>query len=207
MAIVIVQSSCQKDTFILNEELSQPLFSTAAISCGQLKTYSPGGWGSQPSGNNPGSYLHANFEGAFDVVTIGCYEGYSLSLTSAQSITNLLPAGGTPSQLKETAIDPFKIRNSLVSHLVSLTLSVGLDYYDANFAEAEVNLGDMIINSGSFQGSSVKDFINTANMVIGGCNSNYSIQDVMQTAVQINDNFLHGTTDNGFLRCPETTPR
>ena len=211
MTVVIVQTSCQKDSFVLNdgvkEELNQPLLSTTAGSCGQLKTHSPGGWGADPSGDNPGSYLHANFANSFNVVTIGCYEGFSVTLTSAQSITDLLPAGGIPAALNETSIDPVYISNSLVSHLVSLTLSVGVDYYDPNFADAQMNLGDMIINSGPFQGSSVKDFLFTANQVIGGCNSFYSIQDVMQTSAQINRNYLNGVTDNGFLKCPETTPR
>lgn len=30
--------------------------------CGQLRTQTQGGWGAEPHGQNPGTFLHANFE-------------------------------------------------------------------------------------------------------------------------------------------------
>src|SRR4030095_10616905 len=44
-----------------------------SVDCGELRTVTPGGWGSKPHGNNPGKYLHDNFAAAFpNGVTIGC---------------------------------------------------------------------------------------------------------------------------------------
>jgi len=206
-AIVFLQTSCSKEVIQSDDELIQISYTQTTGNCGQFKTHSPGGWGAVPQGNNPGTYLVANFANVFNPVTIGCSEGFSISLTSAESITVLLPTGGTPSVLSESSIDPTEMKNTLVGHLVSLTLSVGFDFYDATFAEAAMNLGDMIIATGTFQGVSVNDFLKIANEVIGGCNTMYSIEDIHVTTAQINRNYLNGTIDNGVLKCPETTPR
>ena len=41
--------------------------------CGQLHTQTPGGWGAEPNGNNPGTYLHANFAATFPrICTVSC---------------------------------------------------------------------------------------------------------------------------------------
>src|SRR5688572_32802239 len=86
--------SCQKD--IQKEQGPAEIqgVSAPAANCGSLRTQTPGGWGSTPRGNNPGSYLHANFDDAFPGgLTIGCENGGSITVTSAQAITNLLPTG------------------------------------------------------------------------------------------------------------------
>ncbi len=91
-----------------------------------------GGWGSNPAGNNPGAYLHANFNAAFgDSLTVGCVgSNFYIKLTSAQAVTNLLPVGGKPSAIKANANDPASLNNVLVGQLVALKLSVGFDIYD-----------------------------------------------------------------------------
>jgi hypothetical protein len=120
-------------------------------SCGQLRTQTPGGWGAEPNGNNPGTYLHNNFNAAFGSLTIGCYpNNYYIKLTSAQAITNLLPTGGTAAKLTSNMTDPASIKNVLVGHLVAVTLAVGFDNYDPNFGQAGASLGSMKISQGAF---------------------------------------------------------
>ncbi|HEX6427160.1 MAG TPA: hypothetical protein VF008_05720 [Niastella sp.] len=176
-----------------------------ASACGQLRTQTQGGWGSTPSGNNPGTYLHANFQAAFSGgLTVGCYPyEYFVRLTSAQAVTDLLPTGGKASTLTGSAVNPASIKNVLVGQLVALKLSVTFDAYDANFGESSVALGDMIIGSGTFKGKTVADFLDIADQVLGGCNSQYTPTQVNETASSINENFVDGTTNKGFLTCPE----
>jgi hypothetical protein len=207
--------ACQKDLSGGKSESSLEISSSTsatnarvASSCGQLRTFTQGGWGASPAGNNPGTYLHANFSGAFGSgLTIGCApSSYYLKLTSAQAVTNLLPTGGKASALTANAADPASIKNVLVGQLVALKLSLGFDEYDANFGESAVPLGEMIIGSGAFKGYGVYDFLNIAEEVLGGCNKQFTPEQVNETASAINENFDNGNTNKGYLICPETRP-
>jgi len=217
---VFLLSSCQKNVvdsedvvikpYALQEQASEIILEEEESAvCGQLRTQSPGGWGTTPEGFNPATYLAANFSNAFPWgIMIGCRDGKTLTLTSAEAVQKFLPAGGKPAMLTDYLIDPVDIKNSLAGHLVSLTLSVGLDYADPNFGEAQVSLGDMIISSGAFEGVSVNQFLQYANDAVGGCwSNNYTIGDLISTASNINNNYLDGTVDMGFLKCPDTGPR
>jgi hypothetical protein len=172
--------------------------------CGQLRTQTPGGWGAEPNGHNPGTYLHANFDGAFTDLKVGCVGGFMITLTNAQAITDLLPTGGQAAVLTASATDPASIDNVLVGHLVALTLSTRFDVVDPNFGAAGIHLGDMVIGSGPFAGKTVSQFLVIANNVLGGCSNAYTAKAVNQTASLINENYVDGTTNNGFLNCPNT---
>jgi hypothetical protein len=171
--------------------------------CGQLRTQTPGGWGAPPRGNNPASYLYANFSNAFpNGVVIGCVPNYNIKLTTATAVTNFLPSGGKAVKLTSNYTNPDGFKNVLAGHLVALTLSVGFDAYDANFASAGITLGAMQIKSGAFAGWTVSEFLAEANKVLGGCSSNFTIEQVLETATAINENYVDGKRDNGFLVCP-----
>lgn len=175
------------------------------LNCGQLRTQTPGGWGAKPAGNNPGTYLHANFAQAFpNGLTIGYAPMHTVTFTSAQAITNYLPGGGTPAKLTMDHTNPATtdLKNSLVSHMLALTLSVVFDDKYANFAPSGVVLGDMIIESGAFAGWTVRAFWAEANIVLGGGTSMYTVQQVHSTASAINENYVDGSRDNGYLDCP-----
>jgi len=174
-------------------------------SCGMLRTQTQGGWGASPAGNNPGTYLHAHFNAAFsDGLTLGCYpNNYYIRLTSAQAVTNLLPAGGKASVLNANATNPSSLKNVLVGQLVALKLSVSFDAADASFGQSSVALGNMIIGSGTFQGYTVAQFLAVAEEVLGGCSKAFTPQQLNETATQINQNFDDGTINSGFLLCPE----
>jgi hypothetical protein len=171
--------------------------------CGQLHTQTPGGWGAEPHGNNPGTYLHNNFAAAFPGgLRVGCEGNYHIDLTNAQAITNLLPTGGKAAILTKNETDPAAIKNVLVGHLVALTLSTGFDVYDDNFGQAGITLGQMEIGSGTFAGWTVNEFLAEAHKVLGGCSTSYTPTQVLETASAINENYVDGTMDGGFLDCP-----
>ena len=179
--------------------------------CGQLRTQTPGGWGAPPNGNNPGMYLHANFGAAFpNGLAIGCYPGdFYVRFTSAQAITDYMPAGGEPSVLAQSFTNPAteNLKNTLVDHVIAATLSTGFDVYDPNFGQAGINLGQMVIKSGTFQGWTVNQVLAEANKVLGGCGGSYSAKELNDALGKVNENYVDGKGDKGFLVCPVPTER
>ncbi|MBO9204493.1 MULTISPECIES: hypothetical protein [Niastella] len=204
--------SCQKDMSAKNAKADlNSTISTSAVSnaspCGQLRTQTQGGWGASPAGNNPGTYLHANFQAAFgEYITVGCSDKYFVKLTSAQAVTNLLPTGGPGAVLTASYTDPASLKNVLVGQLVALKLSVGFDHADPGFGQSSVALGNMIIASGPFKGNTVADFLAIGEEVLSGCSKDFTPQQIVETATSINENFDNGTVDKGFLICPNDTP-
>ncbi len=183
----------------------QCVITEPSINCTGFRTQTQGGWGAICNGNNSSCYLNANFSGAFpNGITIGCSSGNQLLLTNSWAVTSFLPSGSIPTALPSgTLVDPGQAyQNVLAGQLVALTINIGLDVYDPNFAPPTTLLGSLIIGSGPFAGWTVNAFLAEANNVIGGCSSNYSFADVNVTATAINENFDNGTTDDGFLVCP-----
>jgi hypothetical protein len=168
-----------------------------------FRTQTQGGWGSSPNGNNPGAYLQANFAAAFpNGLEIGC-NNRKLRLTSAEAVRNYLPAGGPAGKLPAgTLVNPTKYKNVLAAQLVTATLSVGLDARDPIFGIANMTLGAAIIQQGPFAGLTVQQLLDAANAFIGDCGGNgHSASAYNEALSAINENYVDGTTDNGFLGC------
>jgi hypothetical protein len=173
--------------------------------CGQFRTQSQGGWGVNPVGENPGTYLRDHFAAVYPAgLSVGCSGGYSVYYSTASAITEFLPAGGTAMALTFNVTNPAakSIKNVLIGQVTALALNVGFDYADPNFGPAEENLANLVISSGQFAGMSVSQFLDIANGVLGGCNTSYTADAINQTASSINANFVDGTIDAGFLTCP-----
>lgn len=170
--------------------------------CGQFRTQTQGGWGSNAAGNNPGAYRDLHFEEAFpNGLSIGC--NFILTLTSSEAVQEFLPSGGTASKLTEDLVDPIDYSNVLAGQLVALRLSVSFDELDSNFSESDVNLGNMIVSTGEFQGWTVYEIIEEANNFIGACSNNYTASQLNEVLSSINENYVDGTMNGGFLDCPE----
>ncbi|MFO7675086.1 MAG: hypothetical protein R6X12_02040 [bacterium] len=169
---------------------------------GLFRTQTQGGWGAVPQGGNPGAYLHANFAGAFPG---GLVMGgdYTLTLTDAQAVTDYLPDGGTPVALTQDWVDPGNQAISvLAGQVTALSLSVGFDLYDPDFGADPVNLKDLVVAdlASPYYGWTVQEVLDEANAILGGGPGNPSqINDAVSA---INENFVDGTIDNGFLAKP-----
>lgn len=170
--------------------------------CGQLTTYTQGGYGND-QGNGAGtSYMIANFASAFPSgLTIGCSTGFTMKMTNAASIQAYLPSGSTAAALTQSYVDEGP-NTVLGGQLLTLALSIGFDNYDPNFGAGDNHLQDMVIASGDFQGMTVADFFAIANDVFGGCSTDYTPQQINAAAASINENYDNGTVDNGYLTCP-----
>jgi len=173
-------------------------------SCSGFKTFTQGGWGTNPNGNNPGTILHPNFAAAFPQgLTIGCTN--TIKLTTAAAVTAFLPQGTTPRALNAgNLLNPTsaQYKNVLAGQLVAATLSSQFDFVFPNFASSNLNLRDLIIGSGTFQGWTVSQLLAEANRAIGGCGSAYSFSQLNAALTAINENYVNGSTNNNYLRCP-----
>lgn len=175
---------------------------TCAISNGDYRTQTQGGWGATPNGNNPGAYLNSNFAGAFsNGLTVGCLSGYTLHLTSAQTIASFLPQGGTPAALTQNYTDPTSINNVLAGQLVALGITLGFDAAIPNFCASTTPLISLKIATGTFAGWTVGQVYNEANKILGGCSSIYTASQITSALDSINNNFDNGTVVGTYLTC------
>jgi hypothetical protein len=172
--------------------------------CDALTTFTQGGYGSAPNGNNPGMYVSKNFAGAFpNGLVIGSKN--TLTLTSAQAVENFLPSGG-PSRVLAAGntINPTTLGNTLAGQLVAATLSVTFDAYDANFAASSQSLSSRYCNFAPFYGYSVTQLIAEANQAIGGNSAPKSLTDYNMALTKLNENYDNGNMDKGDFSCDPT---
>jgi hypothetical protein len=169
--------------------------------CDTLLTYTQGGWGARPRGNNAGTYLHDNFSSAFSAgLQIGCANTFTL--TTAQTVTDFLPSGSVASVLPAgSLIDAINYKNILAGQLVAAKLNVGFDLYDAAFSTSSQNLRDQYFTGGAFSGVTLGRVIEIADSVIGGCLSGYSLSDLNLALTLANENYDNGTVSYGYLAC------
>ena len=172
------------------------------------RTQTPGGWGAPAAGNNTGYLRDTYFDEVFpNGLTVGCGGGFTINLTSADAVEAFLPSGGKSASLDQDWVDPTSkdLKNTLAGHLVALTLNNHFDHYLEDFGEVEYLLCDLVLCSGEFAGKSVQQVVNQTNKILGGCASNLTIKEAVDIVSNINENFIDGQIDNGYLCCPKGT--
>ena len=151
---------------------------------GDFCTYTQGGWGAVPHGNNPGTILHNNFSTVFGgSVTVG--GGYSTQFTTADAITAYLPAGGKPKPLDGNYTDPTTTKSGVFGgQVLALQLNVLLN--DTAFSDLTIT------NTGtSFDGMTVQNVLDAANQALGGgaLPSGYTLSNLNDLASFLNQGF------------------
>jgi len=129
-------------------------------------TYTQGGWGAVPQGNNPATILYSNnnfstvFGGSVEVGIPGS-AGYSMTFSSPAAITAYLPAGGKPKPLAQDYPDPITTNSGVFGgQVLALQLNV---LYDSAFGDLTIN------NPGTyFDGMTVAAVLDAANQALGG---------------------------------------
>ena len=167
---------------------------------GGFATYTQGGWGAKPSGNNPGTLLKNNFPTVYPSgVTIG--GGKTLKFTTAKAIETFLPQGGKPAVLKVSATDP---KDSAAGEFAGQVLSLRLSVDFSAAGVTKTGLGSLTVVSGKLAGYTVTQVLALANAVLGGNTgalpSGMSISDLNKVVDAINNNFDGGTANNGYLQ-------
>ena len=163
-------------------------------------TFTQGGWGSKPSGNNPGQLLASNFALVYSggSVTIGGTR--TLKFTSASAIEAFLPQGGTPSTFAASATNPGSSAAGVFAGQV-LALRLSVDFSTAGITKA--GLAGLKLKSGKLAGQTVAQVLALANAVIGGNTgalpSGVSISDLNSIMDAINNNYDGGISNNAYL--------
>lgn len=182
-------------------------------------TYTQGGWGAPPNGNNPGMVLQTNFNTVYNTcpsktasptttatscVTIGIVGEtgrFFLRFTTSTAVMNFLPAGGAPKALKASANNP---TSSAAGVFAGQVLAVQLAVNFSNAGVITPGLASLKVASGHpLAGQTVSQVLAIANRVLGGDLSvlppGMSIAALNDAMARINENFDNGTTNNGFL--------
>jgi hypothetical protein len=160
--------------------------------CGlNLCSFTQGGWGNTPNGNNPGQLLAANFNAVYGAAGVTVGGGYTMkfntsstivitkhghtfttntvTVTGPEAIHLYLPAKKTPGQLTASLTNPDKSSSGVFGGQV-LALQLNVD-----FSAAGVNpsgLGGVHLCGGDFpasvQGLTISQLLAKANAVLGG---------------------------------------
>lgn len=160
------------------------------------KTFTQGGWGAKPSGNNPGKFLSNNFASVYpNDLRIGGTK--TIKLTSARAIERFLPQGGTPAKLTHSYTDPTSSITVFAGQVLALQLNV--DFSAKGLTRA--GLGNLIVVSGELEGATVNEVLELANRVLGGGTLPWglSISELNNVVSKINENFDGGSQNNGYL--------
>jgi len=177
---------------------------------GPFRTQTQGGWGTEAHGNNPGAYRDAHFGDAFlpGGLVVGCPTGHTLTFTTSTAIEAFLPQGGPPRALTASATDPpAGLKNVLAGQVVALSLNVGFDLADPDFGGSHINLKDLVVadeESPCF-GKTVEQVLALAKKILGGCGEEGDPKpsDINECVSKINENYVNGTEDYGYLKLPE----
>ena len=145
------------------------------FSAGDFCTYTQGGWGSRPSGKNPGSILANNFDDVYDeqgYVLVGYTGtgGKNIRFTGAPFVDRYLPATSTPNKLTITFTNPTTTASGVFGGQV-LALQLNVDFNDAGIIDgADGPIADLgLCNTGtSLDGKTISEILAAANVALGG---------------------------------------
>ncbi|MDD1653597.1 MAG: hypothetical protein LUQ64_03535, partial [Methanomicrobiales archaeon] len=163
---------------------------------GDYTSYTQGGWGAPPQGNNPGKLLADNFVAIYPGgVKIGKNGGFELTFTTSDAVKDFLPQGGTPDVLTASDTDPTTSDAGVFAGQV-LALQLNVDFSDASITDPD--LGDLIyVNPGdSLNGKTIQEILDIANDVLGGgaLPAGYTVSDLNDLIDHLNKAFDNGLT-------------
>jgi hypothetical protein len=156
---------------------------------GGFITYTMGGWGATPRGNNPGAFLAGNFATVFPSgVTLGA--GKTAKFTSAKAIEVFLPSGGNPVPLSVSVVNPTSKLGVLVGQALAVKLAVSF----SNAGVTRAGLANTKFVSGKFAGKTVGYVLALAEQVIGGAAppAGISYSDLSNALTTVNENYDAG---------------
>jgi hypothetical protein len=132
-------------------------------------------------------------------VTIGGAK--TLTFTSAAAVRNFLPAGGKAGALKTSAVNPTSSGAGVFAGQV-LALRLSVDFSNAGVTTS--GLSALKIAPGKpMAGTTVAQVLAWANILLGGettgVPAGVTIASLNPVVTSINENFVDGTTNKGFL--------
>jgi len=150
--------------------------------------------------------------------------GFEVDFTLASDIEAYLPDGGTPAVLLATETDPTSINggNNLAAHTTTLSISVAFDDYavaNPNHSDCgleawtkdtvrevgDATLAELVMQSAGANvcdDLTVQEILDLANQELADGSTSHTPEQLSECADTINNNFVDGDTDNGFLELP-----
>jgi hypothetical protein len=171
---------------------------------GEETTYDQGEWGNNPDPGTPAALLLSEFNTAF-AATGGTLEvgipgaaGFSIIFTDPSYILGELPTAGPQAALTADYVNPTTgIPTIVAGDVVALALDVGFDDAGLLPRTSPTHLGDLTVCGLSatpgLDGGSIRDVLGLANTLLGGGTGPYTIAEVDDLVVQINEAFVDGT--------------
>lgn len=171
---------------------------TAGWNNGDLITYIEGSWGTGPANSLLASNYYSVYFSVGDAFVIGDTSKYTEVWDSEQALTAYLPQTATAGVLTGSLLDPtFSSSGSLGGDVAALKLNI--DFYDAGILSGSSNIkfGDLLLcnvaSPTGLSGMTVRQFLATANSVLGAASTTYSALDVDSIATQLTVSFGGGT--------------
>ena len=165
-------------------------------------TYTQGGWGAPPHGNNPGTLLANNLASIYGSAGLVIGDIYTVKCTTAVAVQNFLPAGTSPGVLQTSYINPTGDTGAGVLAGQTMALKLNVDFSNAGFTAS--GLANLKVAAGNkLAGYTVAQVLMLANKVMGGSPgvlpSGCSISDLNDLVDRINNNFDGGAQNLGLL--------
>ncbi len=167
-------------------------------------SFTQGGWGAPPNGDNPGKRLRNNFSSVYPsgICEIGLpgSAGYSIKFNSSSAIQAFLPSGGTPAVLNADLLNPLSCSAGVFAGQV-LALKLNVDFASFFAGGSAGSFGDLVNNdpSSPYFGRTVRSILALCNAALGGSNTGYSYSSLNTMADTLNQSF-DNCVANGWAR-------
>ena len=167
---------------------------------GELFSYSQTLWGESSLFGAPPLVAGYNtvYPGALIEIGLPAAAGYSILFSSENAVLSYLPTTGPANVLNADLVDPLSTASGVFGGEV-LALRLNIDYSDAGLTpgSSPLRFGDVRLcgYSGSLtglNGLTIREFSALANIALGGGTTPFVVQDLNQTAFDINNAFSYG---------------
>jgi hypothetical protein len=178
---------------------------------GDLTTYGQGSWGGcvancDPSFPDQGAVLlDASFNTVYagtGGVIVGSANEFTMVFTDANSVRTYMPSIGAFAPLNGSVVNPQTTASGAFGGEV-LALEFNVDFSDAGFLPASSGLrfGDLVlenfttgpvVDQGSFNGLTVRQFLGDANILLSGGSTIFSVADLGTAMGDLNTAFSNG---------------
>jgi hypothetical protein len=171
---------------------------------GAYCSYTPGGWGAPPNGNNIASTLAAYFPSVYPkgVVIGGTKPYYGVTLTSAPAVDAWLTDGGTPGVLLQNYTNPTTTEAGEFATQVA-ALHFNVDFSSKGIIKPGFNT--LKVASGPLMGLTTTQVLSLAEAALSGNTSvlgPYGITVAQLTTIlgNLNGNYDNCADNNGYLK-------
>jgi hypothetical protein len=174
--------------------------------CVTYCSYTQGGWGQICHEGNVGCLRNQCFTAIYpNGVTVGRdypNGGYWIHLTTSHAVEDFLPQGTTPEALTQNYTDP-GVGNITIFAGQVLALQLNVDY-GAYGCGSMVDINGLEIASGPFDGWTVQELLDAANIALGGgpLPPGRTIAQLNTACTHVNENFDGCHDNDGYLLIP-----